>query len=287
MLRFVEFRSLALSALLFSGIASVPQIAFSQTATPTIEATTTFADPTVIPVADGISAVKTDGEMITQFGCAVVDEHSTSCSVSYGSPAYRDECLDSDILKEYIALKPRETGDGQLAFAAAYECGSAYGVAELNFSCRKECYDSYGVSSGYCETGMASISVCDGSSYHSYGRCVCPDPVCGNGEVEGVVADGDREECDDGNTTSGDGCSSTCQLEYTPTPPTCVVLTPTVVPGTPTPAPTYSYMTPTPYATSTPTEGYYTTPTLAPSSTPTIEMPTATPTPVATATATF
>ncbi len=30
---------------------------------------------------------------------------------------------------------------------------------------------------------------------------------CGNGDVEGT------EECDDGNTTSGDGCSSTCRTE--------------------------------------------------------------------------
>src|SRR5699024_11837435 len=33
------------------------------------------------------------------------------------------------------------------------------------------------------------------------------DPVCGNGIVE------DGEACDDGNTTSGDGCSSSCELE--------------------------------------------------------------------------
>jgi len=34
-------------------------------------------------------------------------------------------------------------------------------------------------------------------------------PVCGNGEPEGT------EECDDGNTNSGDGCSSTCTIEST------------------------------------------------------------------------
>ena len=34
-------------------------------------------------------------------------------------------------------------------------------------------------------------------------------PVCGNGVVE------DNEECDDGNTASGDGCSSQCQTEAT------------------------------------------------------------------------
>jgi cysteine-rich repeat protein len=40
-----------------------------------------------------------------------------------------------------------------------------------------------------------------------------PPPVCGNGVVE------TGEQCDDGNTTSGDGCSSTCTIETTcPTP---------------------------------------------------------------------
>src|SRR5690625_2059201 len=33
------------------------------------------------------------------------------------------------------------------------------------------------------------------------------DPVCGNGILE------EGEACDDGNTASGDGCSSTCQIE--------------------------------------------------------------------------
>ena len=39
--------------------------------------------------------------------------------------------------------------------------------------------------------------------------CNAPEPVCGNGTVES------GEQCDDGNTVSGDGCSSTCQNEST------------------------------------------------------------------------
>ncbi len=41
------------------------------------------------------------------------------------------------------------------------------------------------------------------------GRCLpaLAEPVCGNDEVE------DGEECDDGNTNDGDGCSSTCTIE--------------------------------------------------------------------------
>jgi len=49
-------------------------------------------------------------------------------------------------------------------------------------------------------------------------RVQCDDmsprgPVCGNGKVEA------GEQCDDGNTVSGDGCSSTCQNEVVG--PTC------------------------------------------------------------------
>lgn len=39
----------------------------------------------------------------------------------------------------------------------------------------------------------------------------CP-PVCGNGRVE------EGEECDDGNTTGGDGCSAECRNECPPAP---------------------------------------------------------------------
>jgi cysteine-rich repeat protein len=34
-----------------------------------------------------------------------------------------------------------------------------------------------------------------------------PAPVCGNGKIDG------NDVCDDGNTTAGDGCSPTCQIE--------------------------------------------------------------------------
>src|SRR4051794_1405055 len=37
--------------------------------------------------------------------------------------------------------------------------------------------------------------------------CKTELPVCGNGKVES------GEQCDDGNTTSGDGCSATCLNE--------------------------------------------------------------------------
>jgi TonB family protein len=42
------------------------------------------------------------------------------------------------------------------------------------------------------------------------------EPVCGNGSVEA------GEQCDDGNTAGGDGCSATCRVEVRP-PPTATV----------------------------------------------------------------
>jgi cysteine-rich repeat protein len=38
--------------------------------------------------------------------------------------------------------------------------------------------------------------------------CTCPDPVCGDTWLQAS-----SEECDDGNTVSGDGCSASCTLE--------------------------------------------------------------------------
>ena len=39
------------------------------------------------------------------------------------------------------------------------------------------------------------------------------EPVCGNGSLEA------GEQCDDGNTTGGDGCSAACRIEVKPPPP--------------------------------------------------------------------
>ena len=40
-----------------------------------------------------------------------------------------------------------------------------------------------------------------------------PAPCCGDGHLDS------GEQCDDGNTTSGDGCSATCTVEQAPPPP--------------------------------------------------------------------
>jgi cysteine-rich repeat protein len=97
-------------------------------------------------------------------------------------------------------------------------------------------------------------------------------PVCGDTVIDA------GEQCDDGNTLSGDSCSATCQLETTPTP--TATATPTATPtvsATPTATVTATAtavetVTPTPTETITPTPSATATATSA-------ATPTATPTP--------
>jgi cysteine-rich repeat protein len=58
-------------------------------------------------------------------------------------------------------------------------------------------------------TSCTDGDVCTGGDVCTAGVCVSGGSVCGNGTVES----GCGEQCDDGNTVSGDDCSSTCQIE--------------------------------------------------------------------------
>jgi TonB family protein len=52
-----------------------------------------------------------------------------------------------------------------------------------------------------------------GTCFENCGETKAAAPVCGDGALDA------SEQCDDGNTASGDGCSSTCRLEALPPPP--------------------------------------------------------------------
>jgi len=54
---------------------------------------------------------------------------------------------------------------------------------------------------------IAERADCLSAAVYVESGITCPTPICGNGMQE------PGEECDDGNTVSGDGCSSTCRLE--------------------------------------------------------------------------
>jgi len=80
---------------------------------------------------------------------------------------------------------------------------------------------------GSCLTGESLVlSLSSSTNAHlardsSYSQNICcsigaPPPgegVCGDGTIQSPNGDGINEQCDDGNTANGDGCSSTCQTE--------------------------------------------------------------------------
>jgi len=75
----------------------------------------------------------------------------------------------------------------------------------------EQCDDGNTTSGDGCSATCQVEQFCgNGLCEHGEDPLICPEDcraVCGNGAVE------PGEQCDDGNTTSGDGCSATCQVE--------------------------------------------------------------------------
>lgn len=99
------------------------------------------------------------------------------------------------------------------------QCDAACGHFHVGQSCAStDCTLSCDADCDWCWTGTACESACD-PAWEGDGECDCgcqfddvasgdcPAPECGNGIIEG------NEECDDGNTSSGDGCAADCQHE--------------------------------------------------------------------------
>src|SRR5439155_24325452 len=86
-----------------------------------------------------------------------------------------------------------------------HQITQAQGPIDVLFTIGADAYCAASVSSRRDEAGRVSAKDAPAPP-----DCSDPPPAtCGNGIVEGT------EESDDGNTTSGDGCSATCQLENT------------------------------------------------------------------------
>jgi len=84
-----------------------------------------------------------------------------------------------------------------------YQITQAQGPIHVRFAVGTDVYCAALVSFRRNEPGRVSAK--DATAPPDCSRP--PPTTCGNGVAEGT------EECDDGNTTSGDGCSATCQLE--------------------------------------------------------------------------
>jgi len=93
---------------------------------------------------------------------------------------------------------------------------------EYGYVCNKDGYDCHCVHGDgkkckeeECDDGDPDSKGCVQGKVASGWECfnyndtpsICIEKVCGNGEVSS------DEQCDDGNTVDGDGCSSTCKLE--------------------------------------------------------------------------
>lgn len=95
-------------------------------------------------------------------------------------------------------------GDNYLNTSAGEACddGNTTGGDGCSATCAIEVCGNYITDVGeQCDSGSFNSSMCDAN---------CTMATCGDGYMNSSAS----EACDDGNTTSGDGCSSTCSMEY-------------------------------------------------------------------------
>jgi cysteine-rich repeat protein len=80
--------------------------------------------------------------------------------------------------------------------------------AQIEEACpTSEFAELYGRNTGEFLSGIAQRTRCFAGEAFVQAAVICPASVCGNGMRER------QEQCDDGNSTSGDGCSSACRVE--------------------------------------------------------------------------
>lgn len=151
---------------------------------------------------DGCSA---DCKLIEPgWDCPIIGRACVAAECGDGIVAGNEECDDGNA----------NNGDG---------CSSAC-LLEEGFHCETP---GEACAPAVCGNGIVEgHEQCDeGANNHPFKSCdlnctrvpSCQDgvcaAVCGDGIVFGVNPDGTPEECDDGNTRDGDGCSSDCKLE--------------------------------------------------------------------------
>ncbi len=126
-----------------------------------------------------------------------------------GSKGYKyfDKARTNGVKK--IAFRPGAKG-GLLTVSGGgsgwpYQIAQAQGPIDVHFTIGTDVYCAEFVGFAVNQAGRVSAKGATAPPDCS----LPPPPTCGDGVIES------GEECDDGNTLSGDGCSSTCQLENT------------------------------------------------------------------------
>jgi cysteine-rich repeat protein len=101
-----------------------------------------------------------------------------------------------------------QCGDGKVNRAAGEQCDDGNTVA--GDGCSPQCQFEL------CRNGaLDPQEQCDGAlGLQPCNVQTCLQEICGNGVRDDDSATGVHEQCDDGNTRSGDGCSSSCATEF-------------------------------------------------------------------------
>lgn len=149
------------------------------------------------------------------------------CGDSYinGSLPYSEVCDDGNHVSGdgcSADCKTVETGwyCGRPGHACVHVCSNSivdyYPGPPLNLQLYQEaCDDGNTVSGDGMQSNYLTMLIgCTGDCMTIEPGYECPTPgilcdkICGNGKKDGT------EQCDDGNSVSGDGCSSSCIIEY-------------------------------------------------------------------------
>lgn len=116
----------------------------------------------------------------------------------------RRQCMDR--VAALALTAPNRSALLDLATQRVGDAGAAI-TARLAARCNADQFTAlYGRTPAAFASGLSTRADCIGARFYIQDRVLCPDPVCGNGIIE------EPETCDDGNTSSGDGCPSDCQL---------------------------------------------------------------------------
>lgn len=190
------------------------------------------AAPTEITLADGGSTATTDcsatcgngvqepGEFCDDGNTATGDGCGATCLFEAGEPCLADPQCQSDACSG-SSICAVVCGDGFVEGSEACDDGNTTGGDGCSADCSQaeslpngsSCGADAACASGFCDGGTCACDddadclageVCDTSE--SPNACESAN-VCGNGTVEA------GELCDDGNTTSLDGCSDNCLFE--------------------------------------------------------------------------
>ena len=169
---------------------------------------------------------------LTCFSCGDIVPYCTTCSYTGASSAAYDNtlfvCIGCNNTAGYF-IDPSDL----CSQCTLPNCITCSGLSQCSV-----CDNGYGLTaSGLCSTcpvtscltclNLTYCSVCSGGITPTNGTCQTCSQTCtcdgytlpylANGDCSAICGDGiiifPNEECDDGNTLSGDGCSSSCVIE--------------------------------------------------------------------------